>query len=56
MKVYALQIGSKSIWGSFGILENVYKCFKYLTELDHPWEYYQVGEHALIYVLLTALR
>lgn len=34
-------IGSKSIWGSFGILENVYKCFKYLTELDHPWEYYQ---------------
>ncbi|WKY16191.1 hypothetical protein Q1695_001125 [Nippostrongylus brasiliensis] len=34
-------IGTKSIWGSFGILENVYKCFKHLTESKHPWKYYQ---------------
>ncbi|VDK58811.1 unnamed protein product [Cylicostephanus goldi] len=34
-------IGQHSDWGTFGILDNVYQCFKYLTLRKHNWKYYQ---------------
>ncbi|KAK6765973.1 hypothetical protein RB195_025717 [Necator americanus] len=34
-------IGEKSLWGSYGILHNVHKCFEFLVEIKHPWQYYQ---------------
>ncbi|KAK6033442.1 Core-2/I-Branching enzyme [Ostertagia ostertagi] len=43
-----------SLWGSFGILENVYKCFKILTEMKHPWKYYQ-GIHPPVPLYKSAM-
>ncbi|KAL6722488.1 hypothetical protein Aduo_017609 [Ancylostoma duodenale] len=34
-------IGKRSQWGTYGILDNVYNCFKYLAHLKHDWKYYQ---------------
>ncbi|CAI5439266.1 unnamed protein product [Caenorhabditis angaria] len=34
-------IGASSDWGSFGILENVYTCFLFLSRQKHEWKYYQ---------------
>ncbi|EYB88568.1 hypothetical protein Y032_0245g3570 [Ancylostoma ceylanicum] len=36
-----VQIGKRSQWGTYGILDNVYNCFKYLAHLKHDWKYYQ---------------
>ncbi|KAK6038728.1 Core-2/I-Branching enzyme [Cooperia oncophora] len=36
-----VQIGKRSQWGSYGILDNVYQCFKYLAHSKHNWKYYQ---------------
>ncbi|PIO77610.1 Core-2/I-Branching enzyme [Teladorsagia circumcincta] len=36
-----IQVGKRSQWGSYGILDNVYQCFKYLAHSKHNWKYYQ---------------
>ncbi|VDL78899.1 unnamed protein product [Nippostrongylus brasiliensis] len=33
--------GKRSQWGTYGILDNVYRCFKHLTLMEHDWKYYQ---------------
>jgi hypothetical protein len=31
-------------WCKFGVTRAVYSCFRFLVELRHDWEYYQVGK------------
>ncbi|KHJ93960.1 Core-2/I-Branching enzyme [Oesophagostomum dentatum] len=37
----AVFVGRRSQWGTYGILDNVFHCFKHLTLLRHDWKYYQ---------------